>query len=160
FTTKQELVDDQQANPPFGSNLTYPLSRYTRFSQTSGSTGKPMRWLDTPESWDWMCNAWARVFEIAGVTAADRMFFAFSFGPFLGFWLAFDTAVRMGCIAIPGGAMRSTMRLALIRDSGATILCCTPTYAIRLAEVAAEEGFPLTDTKIRTIVVGGEPGAS
>ena len=56
FTFKPELVDDQTRNPPYGSNLTYPVSRYTRFNQTSGTTGKPMRWLDTPESWSWMLD--------------------------------------------------------------------------------------------------------
>src|SRR5262249_43153887 len=49
FTSKQEIVEDQLRHPPFGSNLTYPLERYTRFSQTSATTGKPLRWLDTPE---------------------------------------------------------------------------------------------------------------
>ncbi len=90
FTTKSELVDDQQRNPSYGSNLTYPIERYTRYSQTSGTSGQPMRWLDTTESWDWMSGNWKRVYDAAGITPADRIFFAFSFGPFLGFWVAFD----------------------------------------------------------------------
>jgi phenylacetate-CoA ligase len=49
FTTKPELAADQLAAPPFGTNLTYPLERYTRFHQTSGTGGAPLRWLDTPE---------------------------------------------------------------------------------------------------------------
>src|SRR3954465_3254516 len=48
FTTKAELVADQQANPPYGTNLTYPLGHYTRLHQTSGTSGQPLRWLDTP----------------------------------------------------------------------------------------------------------------
>src|ERR1700689_3081721 len=75
FTFKRELIDDQIAHPPFGSNLTFPLERYTRFSQTNGTTGQPLRWLDTPESWDWMSGNWMRVFEAAGVRAGDRIFF-------------------------------------------------------------------------------------
>jgi phenylacetate-CoA ligase len=160
FTFKHELVDDQRAHPPFGSNLTFPLNEYTRFSQTNGTTGQPMRWLDTPESWDWMCGNWARVFEAAGVISDDRIFFAFSFGPFLGFWVAFDAAARMGCLVIPGGGMRSAARLQTILDCEATVLCCTPTYAIRLAETAAEEGIDLTACKIRRVIVAGEPGGS
>src|SRR6266704_1095437 len=105
FTTKQELVADQLAHPPFGTNLTYPLNRYTRFHQTSGTSGPPLRWLDTPESWDWMIESWTEIFHAAGVTASDRVFFAFSFGPFLGFWLAFESAQRLGCLCIPGGGM-------------------------------------------------------
>jgi phenylacetate-CoA ligase len=160
FTLKSELTGDQRAHPPYGSNLTYPLARYTRYSQTSATTGMPLRWLDTPESWDWMIGNWVRVFEIAEATPADRVFFAFSFGPFLGFWVAFDAAQRLGCLCIPGGGMRSAARIGAILDSGATILCCTPTYAIRLAEVAAEEGISLAASKVRAILAAGEPGAS
>ncbi|MEX2260538.1 MAG: AMP-binding protein [Bryobacteraceae bacterium] len=160
MTLKCELADDQRNNPPYGSNLTYPLDRYTRFSQTSATTGTPMRWLDTPESWNWMLDGWARVYEAAGVTAKDRLFFAFSFGPFLGFWTAFESAARMGCLCMPGGGMRSGARLQTIVDTGATVLCCTPTYAIRLAEAAAEEKIDLTVAKVRTVIVAGEPGGS
>jgi phenylacetate-CoA ligase len=160
FTRKQELIEDQRAHPPYGSNLTFPLERYTRFCQTSATTGKPLRWLDTPESWNWMLDNWAHVFRAAGVTSRDAIFFAFSFGPFLGFWLAFEEAARMGCLAIPGGGMRSSARLRTIVDTGATVLCCTPTYAIRLGEVAAEESIDLAAAKVRTILVAGEPGGS
>jgi len=161
FTFKQELIDDQQANPPYGSNLTYPLDRYTRFCQTSATTtGTPMRWLDTPESWDWMIGNWVRVYQAAGVGARDRIFFAFSFGPFLGFWVGFEAAARMGCLAIPGGGMRSAARLRTIIETSATVLCCTPTYAIRLAEVAAEENIDLAAAKVQTLIVAGEPGGS
>jgi phenylacetate-CoA ligase len=160
FTFKRELIDDQMAHAPFGSNLTFPIERYTRFSQTNGTTGQPLRWLDTPESWDWMVGNWTRVFEAAGVGAGDRIFFAFSFGPFLGFWVAFDAATRAGCLAIPGGGMRSDARLHAILDNRATVLCCTPTYAIRLGEAAMEDGIDLTTCAIRTIIVAGEPGGS
>ncbi len=160
FTRKQELTQDQHTNPPFGSNLTYPLHRYNRFSQTSATTGKPMRWLDTPESWDWMVGNWMQVFRSAGVTPLDRFFFAFSFGPFLGFWVAFECANRLGCLSVPGGGMRSATRIDALIDTGATVLCCTPTYAIRLAEVAAEENVDLSASKVRTILVAGEPGGS
>ena len=54
FTTKDEIVRDQQNHPPYGSNLTYPLETYSRLHATSGTTGKPLRWLDTAESWDAM----------------------------------------------------------------------------------------------------------
>lgn len=160
FTTKAELVEDQLAHPPFGTNLTYPIERYTRFCQTSGTTGVPLRWLDTEESWDWMAHCWCRVFQSAGTTAEDRIFFAFSFGPFLGFWTAFDGAKKIGALAIPGGGMSSTARLRTIFDTRVTILCCTPTYAIRLGEMAIEEGFDLSQSAIRAVILAGEPGAS
>jgi phenylacetate-CoA ligase len=161
FTHKQELIEDQLAHPPYGSNLTYALDRYTRFSQTSATTtGNPMRWLDTPESWDWMVDKWTRVYQAAGVGTGDRIFFAFSFGPFLGFWVAFDAATRMGCLAIPGGGLRSAARLRAIVETSVTVLCCTPTYAMRLAEAAGEEDIDLAAAKVRAIIVAGEPGGS
>src|SRR5580658_7801576 len=81
FTTKAELVADQAAHPPFGSNLTFPIERYVRMCQTSGSTGVPLRWLDTSESWSWMLDCWAHFFAATGVGPGDRLFAAFSFGP-------------------------------------------------------------------------------
>ncbi|MCZ6834442.1 MAG: AMP-binding protein [Planctomycetota bacterium] len=160
FTTKAELAADQDAHPPYGTNLTFPIERYTRLHQTSSTTGKPMRWLDTPESWDWMLDGWIKVFKAEGVTSKDRLFAAFSFGPFIGFWLGYEAAQKMGCLVIPGGSMNSVTRLRAILANNVTVLCCTPTYAIRIGEVAREEGMDLSKSSVRTIVVGGEPGGS
>jgi phenylacetate-CoA ligase len=160
FTTKAELVEDQRINPPYGTNLTYPLERYTRFHQTSGTTGTPLRWLDTPESWDWMLENWGEVYHAAGVDYHDRIYFAFTFGPFIGFWMAFEAGSRLGALCIPGGGMSSAARVHAIFDNGATVLCCTPTYALRLAEVAAEEKLDFKKSRVKTIIVAGEPGGS
>jgi phenylacetate-CoA ligase len=83
FTTKQELVEDQHRNPIFGTNLSFPLERYTRFHQTSGTTATPVRWLDTPESWNWMVENWCEVFRAAKIGAHERVNFAFTFGPLI-----------------------------------------------------------------------------
>ncbi len=160
FTTRAELDADQLEHPPFGTNLTYPVERYTRFSQTSGTTGRPMHWLDTPESWRWMTGNWLRVLDAAGLTEQDRVFFAFSFGPFIGFWLGFEAAVARGCLVVPGGGLRTEARLAAIADAGVTVLGCTPTYAIYLAEVAAASNIRLAATRVHTLIVAGEPGGS
>jgi phenylacetate-CoA ligase len=160
FTTKEELAGDQRAHPPYGSNLTYPLETYTRYHQTSGTSSAPMRWLDTPESWSWMVENWKEVFRAAGVGAGDRVYFAFSFGPFIGFWLAFEAAQQLQCLSLPGGSLGSAGRLRAIYENKATVLCCTPSYAARLAEVAAEENIPRPGATLRRIIVGGEPGAS
>ncbi len=160
FTTKAELVADQAEHPPYGSNLTFPLSRYTRCHQTSGTTGSPLRWLDTAESWSAMTDDWVTVFRQAGGTAADRMLFAFSFGPFLGFWLAFEAGQRLGALCFAGGGMSSGVRLRLLLENECTVLCCTPTYALHLAEVAAQEGLDLRRSRVKRVVVAGEPGGS
>jgi phenylacetate-CoA ligase len=183
FTTKQELAADQAAHPPYGTNLTFPLERYTRCHQTSGTNGAPLRWLDTPETWETMVENWSTVLRVSGVTPSDTIFFAFSFGPFLGFWLAFEAGLRMGCRCLPGGGMSSAARVKAIVEMGATVICCTPTYAIHLGETAARDGIDLTVSvpgepeekrgmapevevaptracPVKTIIVAGEPGGS
>ena len=160
FTTKDELAADQAAHPPYGSNLSFPLEQYNRIHQTSGTTSKPLRWLDTPESWQSMLASWQAVYRAAGVSSADRALFAFSFGPFIGFWMAYEAATQIGCLCFPGGGLTSTTRLRILLENEVTVLCCTPTYALRLAEVANQEGIDLSSAKLKTIVVAGEPGGS
>ncbi len=160
FTTKAELTADQQRNPPYGTLLTYPPEQYTRLHQTSGTHGVPLRWLDTPASWNWMLDCWTQMFGIAGVTAKDRLLFAFSFGPFLGFWTAFEAAQRLGCLCLAGGGMSSAARLRMLLDNQATVVLCTPTYALHLAQVAQEQGLDLRQTSVRQLIVAGEPGGS
>ncbi len=160
LTTKSEIAEDQRRNPPFGSNRTYSLPEYTRFSQTSGSTGPPIRWLDTTDSWRALVECWQRIYRVAGIGRNDAVFFAFSFGPFLGFWTAYDAAIAEGALCLPGGGMSSSARVQCIMDARATVLCCTPTYAIRLGETAREHGLDLSESAIRAILVAGEPGGS
>ncbi len=162
LTTKSELIDDQAAHPPFGTNLTHPVDRYVRLHQTSGSSGdQPLRWLDTEESWEWWERIWAEhVYAAAGVEAADRVFFAFSFGPFIGFWSAFGGAQRIGALSVSGGAMTSEQRVRNMLDVGATVLLSTPTYALRLAGVAEEIGVNISAAGVRKTIHAGEPGAS
>jgi phenylacetate-CoA ligase len=167
LTTKRELVADQDQHPPWGTALTEPIDRYTRYCQTSSTSGRPLRWIDTNDSWQWVVDCWKAVYRAAHVGAADRIFFPFSFGPFLGFWSAFDAGCQIGALCVPGGGMSSQLRLATIDAVGATVLCCTPTYALRLAEVAADQGgmlegggHPLAESSVRVLIVAGEPGGS
>ncbi len=161
FTTKAELVADQAAHPPYGTNLTYPLERYSRLHQTSGtSSGQPLRWLDTPESWDALTGCWRTNFALMGLVPGDRLFFPFSFGPFLGFWTAFDAATRAGFLSIAGGGMSTGARLRCLLDHRATVLFATPTYALHLAETAAAEGIDIAGGAVRAVVVAGEPGGN
>ena len=163
LTTKSELVADQQSSPPWGTNLTEPLDQYTRYNQTSSTTGSPLRWLDTNESWQWMLECWKTVYGGAKVDSRDRIFFPFSFGPFLGFWTAFEAGCQIGAHCIPAGGMSSQARLSMIDTLQPTVVCCTPTYALRLLEVAGElrGGAPdLSGTSVRVLIVAGEAGGS
>jgi len=160
LTEKSELVQAQSDALPFGSNTTFEESAYSRFHQTSGTTGTPLRVLDTPESWDWWGRCWGHVLAGAGLTENDRMFVPFSFGPFIGFWAAVEGAQKINALMIPGGGRDSLQRLHLMKELGATAMCCTPTYALRLAEVAQESGFDLSEIPLRTLIHAGEPGAN
>jgi phenylacetate-CoA ligase len=160
FTTKSELVADQEANPLFGTNLSFPLERFVKYHQTSGTTGHPLRWLDTDDSWAWWLRCWSAVYRAAGVGPGDRVFFAFGFGPFIGFWSAFEAARGVGAMSIPGGGLSSEHRLRMLIDTRATVLVCTPTYALHLAEIAKRTGIDLSRSDVRVTLHAGEPGAS
>ncbi|WP_052888309.1 phenylacetate--CoA ligase family protein [Thermogemmatispora carboxidivorans] len=160
FTTKQELLADQERHPLYGENMTYALSEYVRYHQTSGTTGRPLRVLDTVESWKWWADCWKTVYQAAGVTRDDVIFIAFGFGPFIGFWAAYEGAKNLGALVVPGGGMDSLQRLRMMQDVQATVLVCTPSYALRLAEIARQEGLDLQKLKVRITIHAGEPGAS
>ena len=160
--TKRLLVQDRQNFPPYGSNQTYPLENYTRFCQTSGTTGPPLTWLDSRDDWDGMLLLWQEIFSAFGLEPGeDRIFFPFSFGPFLGFWTAFEAASRIGCLVIPGGGMSTKSRLQLMYEHGVTAICTTPTYAVHLGELKEQNAdFQKENWALRSIIVAGEPGGS
>jgi phenylacetate-CoA ligase len=160
LTTRHEVVRDRLEHPPYGSNLTFPLDKYVRCHQTSGTTTVPIRWLDTAESWDHIVGNWVQILGAAGVSSKDRFFFAFSFGPFLGFWSALEAVVRLRCFCFPGGSMSSLARIQAILDNQISVLCCTPTYAQHLGEVAKEKKVDLANSSLRLVIVAGEGGGS
>lgn len=160
FTTRAEIAEDHQSNPPYGTNLSYPIEEYTRIHQTSGTTGQPIAWLDTQESWNWLLENWKIIWRACGAKEGDVAIFPFSFGPFIGFWSAFEAAAQMGIRCIPAGGQTSLQRLQMIKRYKPAWLCCTPTYALHLLSVAQREGIELTGGPIRNIIVGGEPGGS
>ncbi|MDE0358654.1 MAG: phenylacetate--CoA ligase family protein [Gammaproteobacteria bacterium] len=160
FTTKGELAADQSRTPPYGTLPTFPLEHYVQEHHTSGTTGQGLCWLDDAESWAWFGRCWANVFRAAGVTAADRVFFPFSFGPFLGTWSGVEGARHLGCLILPGGGMSARVRVDAITAWRPTVLVATPTHALRMAEVAAEAGVDLAASALRISIHAGEPGAS
>jgi phenylacetate-CoA ligase len=159
FTFKEELVQGLQRDQ-FSANQTFDSSRYVRLHRTSGTHGRPMVVVDTLEDWQWWTDVWQYVLDAADVQPYDRVFMAFSFGPFIGFWSAHDACVARQAMVIPGGGMDSLARLDLIHSSHATVLCCTPSYALHLSEVAAAHQIDTRKLGVRRIIVAGEPGGS
>ena len=142
------------------ANHTWRTEFYSRVHRTSGTRGKPLVVLDTQEDWHWWMEVWQYVLDTLDIVPGDRVFLAFSFGPFVGFWSAFEACQKRGALVIPGGGMSSLARLEWIRDSGATVVGCTPSYALHLAEIAEQNGLDLAAWNVRKMLVAGEPGGS
>ncbi len=159
YTFKEELVSGPDQHD-IARNHTFPHEHYVRFHRTSGTRGRPMVVLDTADDWQWWIDAWQFVLDVAKIESADRVMMAFSFGPFIGFWSANDALTTRGALVIPAGGMSTSARLDLLQTAKATVLCCTPTYALRLAEVARENQIDLAATDVTRIIVAGEPGGS
>ena len=158
--TKRELVEDQGRHPPFGTNLTYPLEKYTQLWQTSGTTGRPLRVLDTADDWAWWRRLFAHTLTVAGVGTQDRVGLAFSFGPHVQFWASQEGLQEVGAMAVLLGGMTSAQRLQTLAEIEATAVWCTPTYALRLLEVAVQERLEQALESVRLVLCTGEPGAS
>ena len=159
FTYKGEFQQDQAENPPYGTNLTEPLQNYTRFHQTTGTTGRPLKWLDTKEGWTWRGRCAAMSLAATGITSEDVIFFPFAFGPHVAYWGIFEGAWQLGALAIAGGGWETLQRIKFIMENDVTVVACTPTYALRMAEVAQENGIDLRKSSVRITFHGGEPGA-
>jgi len=159
LTTKQELLGADDSGD-WAANLTFPPDRYTRFHRTSGTRGRPLAVLDTADDWRWWIHTWQYVLDAAELNATDRVLAAFSFGPFIGFWSAFDAIASRGAMVVPGGGAGTEARLAMIATAGVTAVCCTPSYALHMAEVAEQRAFDLAGAPVRRLIVAGEPGGS
>ncbi|MCO6439297.1 MAG: AMP-binding protein [Phycisphaerae bacterium] len=160
LTTRAEIERDQLEHPPYGSNLSHEVVQFVRLHQTSGSGGRPLIWLDDAESWSWWRRCWGIIYRAADVRAGDSFLFPFSFGPFIGFWGAFESAVALGHRSLPCGGMTTLARLEHMLKHGVSVVCCTPTYGLRMAAVAEEHGLDLAGSAVRALIVAGEPGGS
>lgn len=159
FTYKEELVEAAHLHG-HPANLTFDPPAYTRFHQTSGTHGRPLPVFDTAEDWRWWLSCWREILARGQVGPGDRGLVAASFGPYIGFWSAFEAILDAGGMAIPAGGMPTIARLDLLRSLRATLLVCTPSYALHLAEVAAERKVDLAAFDVRLVIVAGEPGGS
>jgi phenylacetate-CoA ligase len=163
LTVKEELLPahiEGQRGGPLARNATFPQQRYLRYHQTSGTRGLPLPVVDTADDWRWWMDCWDYVLDAADVNSSDCVFLAFSFGPFIGFWSAHDAAIARGCMVVPGGGMSTLARLELMRSVNASVLFCTPTYAMHMAQVARDNQIDPCSLGVRTLIVAGEPGGS
>jgi len=161
FTTKDELKENQAAAPPWGDLLAVPMDDVLRIHMTSATTGRPLAFLDTKDDWYGFYHSYARALHAFGVRRSDMVMAAFSYGPWIGYWSGFYAAQDLGCLVFPVGGLSTDQRIDALLTYPITVLGCTPSYALFLAEAAARKGIDLAkDTKVRITWHTGEPGAS
>ncbi len=161
FTTRDAWMDNQATHPPFGEMCAVGSPDAIRYHTTSGTSGRtPLRVLDTRTDWKWVSEMWCYGFHGFGVRPDDKVFFAFSYGTFIGFWGAHYGTEKMGCLVLPSGNMNTANRVQLIDDLGATVVCATPTYALRLGQEADQMGIDLQGGSVKRLILSGEPAGS
>ena len=161
FMTRDEWMEAQLQEPPYGPILAAPEESAVRYHMTSGTTGRtPIRVLDGMKDWEWIAEMWCYGFWGFGVRPSDTVFFAFSYGTFVGFWGAHYACEKMGCLVLPGGNMTTEARVRQIVDMNATVVCSTPTYALRMAQEAASMGVDLASAPVQRLILSGEPAGS
>lgn len=158
LTDKSEFIHLQQERPPYGDTLALPLDMVAHHCETSGTTGVPLAipysMSDTVRYGEsWVYGYWA-----LGIRPVDSMYFAFGWGNFAGFWSAYWGARRLGCRLISGGGLDTKGHIQAILRLKPTVLVCTPTFALRMAAVAAEMGADIANSSIKFTYHAGEPG--
>lgn len=161
--TKAELRASQAAQPPFGEYLCVPDAEVAHVHGTSGTTGRPTAFGIGRTDWQVIANNHARVLWGMGVRPGDTVFIAAIFSLYLGSWGAMLGAERLRCKVFPFGAGAPGMTARACQWLQATrpqAFYSTPSYALRLAEVAREERLDPREFGLKVMFFSGEPGAS
>lgn len=159
--TRDEWMEGQLQHPPYGPNLAAPPERAIRYHMTSGTTGRtPIRVLDSMRDWEWIAEMWCYGLWGFGVRPSDIVFVAFGYSTFIGFWGLHYACEKIGALVLPGGAMTTEQRVKQIVEMGATVVCSTPTYALRMAQEAKNLGIDLAGSSVRRVILSGEPAGS
>ena len=152
LTAKQDIRD----NYPFGL-FAAPMDQVVRIHVSSGTTGKPTPVAYTQRDIDNWGELMARTLAAGGVHRGDIVHVAYGYGLFTGGLGAHYGAERLGAAVIPVSGGQTRRQIMLIQDFGPTVLCCTPSFALYLAEVGQEMGVDLAKTKLRVGIFGAEP---
>ena len=145
---------------PYGDALCVPLEEVSTFRQTSGTTGQPVYQPDTWQDWEWWSECWSYILWAQGYRPKDRVFLPFGYNIFVAFWAGHYAAEKIGCEVVPGGVLDTQSRILKIQELQATAMMATPTYILRMADVAKNKmGIDPSELSINKITCAGEPGA-
>ena len=152
FTKKQDLRD----NYPFGM-FAVPISQIVRFHASSGTTGKPTLVGYTENDIRMWVESLCRGLVSCGVTHEDIVQIAYGYGLFTG-GLGFHYAVeKIGATALPISTGNTARQIELMKDLGVTVIACTPSYMLYMAEYAEKMGTSIRETSLRIGIFGAEP---
>ena len=157
FVSKQELQDDQQANPPFGSYSASPPSTWTRFMATSGTTGRPLRRVFSARDWQTVLDRFQRN-PVLG--PGDTAVFLGPIDGLMGPMAGAEGLAQSGALVVLAGLYPTRTKVELIRELCPSALSGSASYLLHLANVAAEMGVDLTKLGIKGVLSVGEPGAA
>jgi phenylacetate-CoA ligase len=152
FTVKQDMRD----NYPYGL-FAVPMEEIVRIHASSGTTGKPTVVGYTRQDIETWSELMARSFVAAGAHQGDIIHNAYGYGLFTGGLGAHYGAEKIGAAVIPMSGGNSKKQLMIMQDFGSTVLTCTPSYSLYLAEVAAETGIDIRSLKLKVGIFGAEP---
>ena len=152
FTTKQDLRDTY----PYGM-FAVPMDDVVRLHASSGTTGKQIVVGYTKNDLDVWDNICARQLCAVGATKHDRIHVSYGYGLFTGGFGLHGGATKLGATAIPVSSGNTQRQITILRDFGSTVLCCTPSYAMYIAEVMSEEGVTPDDISLKAGIFGAEP---
>lgn len=152
FTEKTDLRD----NYPFGT-FAVPQKDVVRIHASSGTTGKMTVVGYTRTDLDIWAEVMARSLTCAGVTDESTVHVAYGYGMFTGGLGAHAGAEKIGASVVPASSGNTARQITLIKDFGATTICCTPSYAAYLGESIRQNGYNIKDFKLKSGVFGAEP---
>ncbi|MBQ6224873.1 MAG: phenylacetate--CoA ligase [Bacteroidaceae bacterium] len=152
FTTKYDLRDEY----PFGLQAV-PMDQIRRIHASSGTTGKPVVGTYTQADLDMWAECCARVFAVGDVGPGDVVQVSYGYGLFTGGLGAHDGAAKLGAIQLPTSAGNSEKQIMMMQDMGTAAICCTPSYALHLAEVIEKNKVDVSKLKLRVGFFGAEP---
>ena len=152
FTTKADLRD----NYPVGL-LATPMSEIVRIHASSGTTGNPTIVGYTYRDLEIWKEVIARALTAYGVTRGDIVSVGYGYGLFTGGLGAHAGAENIGASVIPMSSGNTEKQITLMHDFGSTVLCCTPSYALYLADAINDSGFPREEFKLKAGAFGAEP---
>ncbi len=152
FTTKEDL----RKNYPFGL-FTVPMDEVIRVHASSGTTGKPTVVGYTKNDIETWAELMARSLAAGGAGTGDMIHNAYGYGLFTGGLGAHYGGERLGATVIPVSGGQTKRQIMLMQDFGSTVLLCTPSYALNLAEVMEELGVDKSALKLKVGIFGAEP---